>query len=317
MTTHKSIGAIGAINKLTGKYVYPANKTDKYICIECNRDLIWCNGEIRCPYFRHYADNDPCKMLTCPTESQQHKNAKFLMQSILEGNIPFELTRKCWCCKTVEQFEIPEVSNTSSIQLEHRFQYNGELKIADVAYIDDGELVTIFEIFHTHATQSDDRPEPWFEIDATELINNANDANNGVIKINCIRDEKCDDCIERKKKEEERERKEKEEKRKINEKKLEIMKKNKAIREEKERCLYGGKTLAEIESEKEAKERSLYGGKTLAEIAIETHKKNYERNKQILALYKFLNKDNPNIINVPHNYTGNIEQYPILVNKLY
>ena len=38
--------SLGAINKLTGKYVYPkiANKQDDYICIECNKELILCQG---------------------------------------------------------------------------------------------------------------------------------------------------------------------------------------------------------------------------------------------------------------------------------
>ena len=38
--------SLGAIHKLTGKYVYPkiANKQDDYICIECNKELILCQG---------------------------------------------------------------------------------------------------------------------------------------------------------------------------------------------------------------------------------------------------------------------------------
>ena len=47
--------SLGAINKLTGDYVYPkiANKKDKYICSECNKDLILVQGEIRVHHFRH------------------------------------------------------------------------------------------------------------------------------------------------------------------------------------------------------------------------------------------------------------------------
>ena len=33
--------ALGAINKITGEYIYPkiANKNDKYICPDCDKDL--------------------------------------------------------------------------------------------------------------------------------------------------------------------------------------------------------------------------------------------------------------------------------------
>ena len=85
-----------------------------------------------------------------------------------------------------------------SIKLEHRFEYNGT-KIADVAYIDDNEILCIFEICNTHKTRSEKRPEPWFEIDAENLIRLANDDNLNSLQIPCIRCEKCDDCIEKEK----------------------------------------------------------------------------------------------------------------------
>ena len=62
-------------------------------------------------------------------------------------------------------------------------------------YIDNGEIICIFEICHTHKTDKEKRPEPWFEIDALSLINLANDMNNNSLKINCIRCEKCDECL--------------------------------------------------------------------------------------------------------------------------
>ena len=51
--------SLGAINKLTGKYVYSkiANKKDKYICPECNKDLILVQGETRIHHFRHKVDS--------------------------------------------------------------------------------------------------------------------------------------------------------------------------------------------------------------------------------------------------------------------
>ena len=190
--------SLGAINKLTGEYVYPkiANKKDNYICPECNKDLILCQGKIQVHHFRHKVDSiNPCHHYTSPGESQIHKDAKMLLKTLLERKIPISFIRNCCCCKKNEEFEIPEITETSVIQLEYRFEYNG-IKIADVAYIDDNEILCIFEICNTHKTCSENRPEPWFEFDAKTLIKMANDNRLTSLKIPCIRCEKCDDCIE-------------------------------------------------------------------------------------------------------------------------
>ena len=190
--------SLGAINKLNGEYVYPkiANKKDEYICPECNKDLILCQGEIRVHHFRHKVDSvNPCNHYSNPTETQIHKDAKILLKNLLERKIQISFIRNCCCCKKNEEFEIPEISETSVIEIEYRFEYNG-IKIADVAYIDDGELLCIFEICNTHKTYSENRPEPWFEINAEMLIKIANDNTLTTLQIPCIRCEKCDNCIE-------------------------------------------------------------------------------------------------------------------------
>ena len=190
--------SLGAINKLTGEYIYPkiANKKDEYICPECNKDLILCQGEIRVHHFRHKVDSiNPCQHYSNPTETQIHKDAKILLKNLLERKIPISFIRNCCCCKENEEYEIPEITETSVIQLEYRFDYNG-IKIADVAYIDDNEILCIFEIYNTHKTCSENRPEPWFEINAETLIKIANDNTLSSLQIPCVRCEKCDDCIE-------------------------------------------------------------------------------------------------------------------------
>lgn len=190
--------SLGAINKLNGEYVYPkiANKKDEYICPECNKDLILCQGEIRVHHFRHKIDNvNPCHHYSNPTESQIHKDAKILLKNLLKRKISISFIRNCCCCKKNEEYEIPEISETSNIQLEYRFEYNG-VKTADVAYLENGEILCIFEICNTHKTCSENRPEPWFEIDAETLIKTANDNSLTSLQIPCIRCEKCDACIE-------------------------------------------------------------------------------------------------------------------------
>jgi uncharacterized protein YkuJ len=187
--------SLGAINKQTRQYVYPkiANKNDEYECPECRKELIVCKGEIRMHHFRHKIDSvHPCHHYSHPTESQIHKDAKQLMKTLLEQRVPLSFIRPCSTCKTVEEYEIPITTDSTSIHMEYRFEYQG-LKIADVAYRDENEFVCIIEICNTHKTNSEKRPEPWFEVDATTLLMMANDDN--PLQIPCIRSEKCDDCI--------------------------------------------------------------------------------------------------------------------------
>lgn len=195
-----SLISLGAINKLTGEYVYPkiANKKDEYSCPECNKDLILCQGDIRVHHFRHKVATNPCHHYSSPTETQIHKDAKLLMKTLLDKKIPVSFVRNCCCCKNNEEFEIPETSETSDVRLEHRFEYHGP-KVADVAYIENGEILCIFEICNTHKTRGENRPEPWFEIDAEMLIRIANDNCLSRIQIPCIRCEKCEDCVEKEK----------------------------------------------------------------------------------------------------------------------
>lgn len=190
--------SLGAINKFTGEYVYPkiANKKDEYTCPECNKELILCQGEINIHHFRHKIDkNNPCRHYNYPTESEIHKDAKLLIKKLLERKTSITIIRNCRLCKKNENFKISEIKENSVIQIEYRFEYNG-VKIADVAYIENGEIVYIFEIYNTHKTSSENRPEPWFEIDAKTLITLANSSQNTIINIPCIRNELCDKCIE-------------------------------------------------------------------------------------------------------------------------
>lgn len=188
--------SLGAINKITGEYVYPkiANKKDTYMCPECNKDLILVQGKIRVHHFRHKIDSiRPCKYYSKPTESQIHKDAKMLMKTLLEKNTPIQFMRECVSCKLNTIIDLPATTAHSSIKLEHRFDYNDEIKIADVAHIIDSEIKCIYEICHTHKTLSKNRPEPWVEINAKSLLMAA-DNNTFPLIINCVRCEKCEEC---------------------------------------------------------------------------------------------------------------------------
>jgi hypothetical protein len=193
-----SVPPLGALNKQTRQYVYPAiaSKQENYVCPECDKDLILRKGTIRVAHFAHCKDDNPCHYYSKPTEAQVHKDAKLLLKRLLESGQQLLFRRKCPdCCgpnrDKPEEYEIPAYSSSSQIVIEHRFDYNGP-KIADVAYLDNKELVAIFEICNTHRTAETARPEPWFEVDAYTLINSVN---RGDTHIDCIRHVLCDDCV--------------------------------------------------------------------------------------------------------------------------
>lgn len=187
---------LGSINKKTGEYVHPimANKQDEYICPDCNKDLILKKGKIRVPHFAHCKDDTPCNYYNKPSETQIHKDGKMLMKMILEKKIPLSIVRKCLKCVKEDEYEIPEITESSSIKIEYRFGYNNSIKIADVAYTDNEELFCAFEICYTHKTNNENRPEPWFEIDALSLISIVNKSDLSSLQLNCIRKEKCESC---------------------------------------------------------------------------------------------------------------------------
>ena len=186
---------LGAINKTTNEYIYPkiANKNDNHICFECNRDVILCKGNIRIPYFRHKSDNR-CDVYTNPSETQIHKDAKMLIKKIIEDNKDIIISRLCNNCKTQKNHIFTQKNKDLTVKLEYSFEYNGR-KIADVACIDkSNNIYCIFEIYNTHKTIETSRPEPWFEINAKELISEIN-KNTEQLTINCLRNIVCDQCI--------------------------------------------------------------------------------------------------------------------------
>ncbi len=194
--------SLGALHKRTGEYVYPkiAAKGELYICPECNTELVLCKGPIVAAYFRHKSEKErPCNHYTSPGESQIHKDAKMTLMTAIKNGVRITVRRTYRCCKTVEESEIPEFSETSSIELEYRFNYNDGLQIADVAYVDNGEPVCMFEIKHTHGTAPEKRPEPWFELDARALIDALNSPTVGTtasVTLECVRPDSCEMCSE-------------------------------------------------------------------------------------------------------------------------
>jgi hypothetical protein len=266
MSNHFSMGAI---NKTTNKYEYPkiANKINKYKCPFCEKDVIFRNGKIKQPHFAHYKSDNPCSYYEKPNETQVHKDAKLLMKTLLDNKNKILFYRECYEClleeNTIFEYKITDndYNENTIASMEYRFNYNNSKRSADVALVENKDIKYIFEICYKNKTKEENRPEPWFEINSEKLINNINSVKNidtnNEIRIECIRDYKCDYCKEvieneenerierellRKKFEEEREieRKTVEEKREIERKtveekrEIERIKQNEIMEREKE-----------------------------------------------------------------------------------
>jgi hypothetical protein len=194
---------MGAINKLNNTYEYPkiANKKNKYKCPECEKDVIFRNGKINQPHFAHYKSDNPCTYYEQQGESQIHKEGKMIMKYFLDNKKYIYIYRKCYYCNDdAEVLFISDEDYTDEMKavIEYKFNFNDSLKSADVALIENNKLIYIFEICYKNKTKEENRPEPWFEIKAETLIKHTNSGENinenEEIKIECIRDYKCDCC---------------------------------------------------------------------------------------------------------------------------
>ena len=251
----KSHFYMGAINKETGEYIFPrdATKQDKYKCPSCYTDVTWKNGKINIPHFAHKS-NCNCDHFTSPSESEIHKCGKRLIKQFIDTRQILKINCECKYCKGYHDY-ITYTDDTKCYE-EYSFKHNGSTKMADVALVDDDELVYIFEIYKTHKTDEQDRPsDKWCEIDAEKLIietmERSNINSNGEIEIDCMRDFICEDCILQAEKTEELRIKwllkweEKEAQRRLEEQKeLEQKQKEEAIKEEKQK-IYWQKRLQE------------------------------------------------------------------------
>ena len=198
--------SMGAINKVTNEYEYPriAQKIHKYICPECKKDVNFCKGKIKQPYFAHKKSETPCYYYDKPSESQIHKDAKQLLKSLLTNKTQMNFYNVCNDCQEkvygcCELFDHNYEDNVETI-IEYRFEYNNSKKSADVALIKENNIVYIFEICYKNKTRENARPEPWVEINAEEFICDINNGSlldeNGILHIQCIRDSICNECEE-------------------------------------------------------------------------------------------------------------------------
>lgn len=198
---------LGAIHAQTNRFVVPrmADKRDKYQCLECKREVMLCRGSVRAPYFRHLVQTN-CLHYDHPGESSIHRSAKMALQHMLQTQRVLTLRRKCAVCHSdLAEYEVP-LGPSAEVRTEYPFEHQGGTKVADVACVYPGETRPhcLFEICHTHPTCAENRPEPWFELDAGEVLRvvdaflSSSESSPSPPPqpqpLVCIRKERCEDC---------------------------------------------------------------------------------------------------------------------------
>ena len=189
---------MGAVDAETGNHVYPAvgQKGRNYKCPECGKPVIFKHGPIKAKHFAHKA-NSNCSFYDHPNESQIHREAKKQMCALLNNKGNLTIQRPCLKCPNMKDYKFSEFYTETSLgKEEHRFNYNNSNYSADVALLDNGNILLIIEIHETNRTNEDRRPEPWVEVEAIDVINQINGTNTN--NIDCIRRRTiCDSCVQK------------------------------------------------------------------------------------------------------------------------
>lgn len=162
-----------AIEVETGSLIYPRYgiKGRVYSCPKCEEILIFKQGKERSAYFSH-KPNFNCSYTERPSESDIHLAAKFLLFNHLRSGESINIIYPTPVCTEGSKCKGYRFSNQIKLKAGEtvRMEKKVDNIIPDIDIIDEnGAIITIIEIFHTHRQKN--RPEPWFEFKALDVIN--------------------------------------------------------------------------------------------------------------------------------------------------
>ena len=198
---------LGAINCETGVYTrpYEADKSQTYKCPDksCGQKVIIKCGEIIPPYFSHLANEIKCPFYTHhDSESTKHRHVKESIRNLLNKKLISGFIKKCNCCGMTITIKL-DYSENGYAETEKRMTFNEKTIIPDVSYFDNQDFLKyIVEVFHTHKTMIENRPEPYFEICAQQFIDKFDDElllcsnthTHPFLAIECVKQYICENC---------------------------------------------------------------------------------------------------------------------------
>ena len=180
---------LGAL--LNGEYYLPCNaeKGLDYACPGCGEPVFVRKGDIKIHHFAHKPGERDCKFYEHPGEGEIHKMAKHVIADMLRKRKIKTIV--CPCPKGCTYNEQIKYEDGDEVVVEYRVN---DKCIVDVAVVNKEKVRYVFEIYNTHKTARE-TPEPWFEVDAKEILKKTEDA---YIYIHCIRrDRYCSTCVKR------------------------------------------------------------------------------------------------------------------------
>ena len=149
------------------------DSNERYTCLECDEFLIPHRGEKIRWHFQHRNDNECSfdKFFSINNESDIHKLAKYKLSELLKVKFPIMIISpnciKKDCSTKLSSHDLV-YKEGDKVKIEYIIDKDTKTR-ADVAIINNNEIRYIFEVCHTNKTKSE-RPDPWFEIRASEIL---------------------------------------------------------------------------------------------------------------------------------------------------
>lgn len=217
-----------AINEETGYYTSPflANKVNSYNCPLCKTKVKLNKGEKIVSYFSHIkkdncnwyenenykrplrteiSEMDELEKQQKENESTHHKEGKILLKGLLEEGYKISFLRMCqtrtYNCVRSLIIDTDMFCENSKVEIEYHMKHNGKSIYCDVAHLVNGEVKTIYEVYHTHRTAEHNRPNniKWADIqagDIYDIVKTRTDISDKKISFICNRYYECDECKE-------------------------------------------------------------------------------------------------------------------------
>ncbi len=158
-----------------------------HTCPTCCIPLLYKCGSKNKAYYSHKptTNNLSCRYLK--KENDRHAQAKIILYDLLiSRKHTIHLSRQCRKCSGSFFFEIEPLPLNYKVVTNYTFQYNLLNRTADIVCLNEkDEIEFIIEICNRVKLGCERRPEPWYEINSSEIIDRLYAETN--IRFNCIR----------------------------------------------------------------------------------------------------------------------------------
>lgn len=141
----------------------------RYVCPDCQAELIPKLGSVRVKHFAHRIEPIICDFRH---ETEEHYRAKMAIASAINEGAVIHLLRECPCCNSQQPYLLPTGKVRASV--EHVLTTNHR---ADVSLLDEADqIVAVIEVLMHHPVDEEkvmalaERDIAWVEIKALDVI---------------------------------------------------------------------------------------------------------------------------------------------------